>query len=380
MENIQNKILEKKQLVSEEKQPRASFLVINKKQILIRSTVLALILVVAMLAATFIAIANYKLTVFADSAGIEKKDIIQTLKTGWQQIPTETQNHKNLLILGLDSLETRGNSTPLTDSIMLVSINLKTGDVNTLPLPRDLWSEDYQAKINALYTYGIDKYPNNPEKFPEEVISDITSVPIHHTMVISMKKVSDLIDLVGGVEIKVEKGFVDEQFPRVDVDVTITTNPNELYETIEFKAGKQIMSGETALKYIRSRHGNNEQNTDNARSIRQQAVINALARSILSQKTMLNTRLLGKLYQYYLNNFASNLPPEEIISTGKKLLPIKKSLQLKNVYLDIYPDDPEGAIEHPPQYLYDGQWVYTIRNGQNFKKEIQQKLLDQKIK
>jgi LCP family protein required for cell wall assembly len=349
----------------------------TKKQIFIKINLFALLITVAMLLISAIFLGTFaysKFNNFSQIADVSKSDFYQTLTTGWQQTPTESQGYKNFLVLGVDTLETRGSSTPLTDSIMLASINLQTGAVVTLPLPRDLWSEAYQTKINALYTYGLERYPESPQKFSKEVISELTDIDIHHTLVVSMEAVAEVIDLVGGVEIDVKQEFIDEEFPRTDVDVTIETNRDNLYETIEFKTGLQTMDGQTALKYMRSRHGNNDQNTDGARSNRQQDVIQALVKKTIDKETLLNTDLTGQLYRYYLNNFADDLSPTELIATGKEIFKNKDNIRLENTNLGVYPDDPTGTIEHPAQYLYDGQWIYSIRSESEFKKDIQNKL------
>lgn len=353
---------------------KVQLITMNKKQILLKATLISLPLVLLMLVITIISVTNYKLSVFAKSAGIGKRDFIESLKSGWQQSPTATNNHVNFLILGLDSLNSRGNSTPLTDTLMLVSVDLASGKIVTLPLPRDLWSENYQTKINALYTYGLDRYPQQPEKFSADVIAQLTAIPIHHTVVISMETVSQLVDLIGGIEVEIEQGFIDEQFPRTEVDVTVATSPSELYETIEFKPGKKIMNGQTALKYMRSRHGNNDQNTDDARSLRQQVIIKALASKLFNPNVLLDTQLSGYLYRYYLDNFESSIAAVELLSIGKNLLPIRNAIMLENKSIKVYPDDQTGTIEHPPQYLYDGQWVYTIRDEDEFEQDIYDQL------
>ncbi len=349
----------------------------TKKQVFIKINLLALSIAIIMLLVTSAVMgifAYFKFNSFSQAANVSKSDFYQTLAAGWQQAPTETQGYKNLLILGVDTLKTRGESTPLTDSIMLASINFQTGKIVILPLPRDLWNEDYKTKINALYAYGLDRYPDNPQKFPQETISEMTNLDIHHTLVVSMETVAEVVDLIGGIEIDVGQGFVDKEFPRTDVDVTIETDYSNLYETVEFESGLQNMSGQTALKYMRSRHGNNDQNTDVSRSHRQQEVIRALTSNLLNRATLLNTSLMGQLYRYYLNNFASDLPPVELIATGKELLPKRDMIQLENKAISIYPEDPTGAIEHPPQYLYDGQWVYAIRDKNEFKLNVQSQL------
>ncbi len=349
----------------------------TRKQIFIKKSflVILIILTIFLVAIISMGIITYsKFNDFSKSANIAKSDFYKTLIAGWQQTPTETQGYKNLLILGVDTLKTRGDSTPLTDSIMLVSINLQTGKIIILPLPRDLWSKPYQTKINALYTYGLDRYPADPQKFPQEVIAEMTDLKIHHTLIVSMETVAEVIDLIGGVEIDVKQGFIDEEFPRTDVDVTIETNPDKLYETIKFEAGLQHMDGQTTLKYMRSRHGNNDQNSDISRSHRQQDIVQVLAKELLSQSSLFNTSLMGQFYRYYLDNFANDLSPVELIAMGKTLFPIKNMVQLENKVIPIYPDNPMGTIEHPPLYLYDNQWVYLIRDKTEFKLDIKNQL------
>lgn len=350
---------------------------LSQPQLFLKINLLAVLIVSGMFLLTLFGIGIFaysKFSKFTQTAGITKSDFLQTIDDGWHREPIETNGFKNILVLGVDTLETRGDSKPLTDSIILSSINLKTGKITLLPLPRDLWSQAYQTKINALYTYGLDRNSSHPQEFPEQVISEMIDLNIHHTLVISMENVAQIIDLVGGIVIDVEQGFVDQKFPRTDVDVTIENDPAELFETIEFKTGSQVMDGDTALKYIRSRHGDHEQNTDHARSTRQQAVIEAVLKKMISKKNILNAKLMAQLYDYYLLYFSQDLPVTELIATAKQLLPHRDQIQLNNHQITIYPDDPSGAIEHPAQYLYDNQWVYVIRDQNKFELQIKNSL------
>lgn len=348
------------------------------RRVLIKSTILAIPLTIALLFLSSLFLLGWgylKFQQFAQAAQISKLDLKQTLVQGWQQTPTQTNGHKNLLILGLDSLQTRGSSAPLTDTMLLATIDFNQGGIITLPLPRDLWNPAYQTKINALYTYGLERNPQQPAEFATTTIAEMTGLNLHHTLVISMENVSQIIDLLGGVKVEVTESFVDEKFPRPDVDVTQVTDHAQLYEQVEFTVGEEIMSGARALKYMRSRHGNNQQNTDNARTKRQQAVIEALLAKMTTKEVILNSQLTGQLYRYYLNHFAVDLPPAELLSTLKTLWPVKDQLQFSSSHLSIYPQDPKGIIAHPPQYLYDGQWVYIIRDQDEFRQMIQDQLL-----
>lgn len=312
---------------------------------------------------------------FERVSGLNKSEIYQIIREGWQSQPETNQDGiKNILVLGLDSLETRGDSPPLTDTMMLVSLNVNDGKINTLPLPRDLWNDAYKTRINALYFYGQERYPEEPERFTREVITEMTGVKFQNTLVLSFDQVSQLIDLLGGIEIDVPVGFVDEEFPRTDVDVTVERDPAILYKTITFEEGKQIMGGERALEYMRSRKSGDDEGTDVARGMRQQLVIEALLSKLRQRDVIFNFELMGKLYKFYDDNFASEIPPVELIALGRSLYEVKEKIELKSHSLAIYPDDDNGVIWHPPVWLYGGEWVYAVRDSEGFRAKVQSNL------
>jgi anionic cell wall polymer biosynthesis LytR-Cps2A-Psr (LCP) family protein len=320
----------------------------------------------------------YQLQKFYRVTELDRAMFTQQIKTGLKTEPVTTQKRKNILLLGVDLADGRGNSPALTDTIMLLSINFESGKINTLPLPRDLWSDDYQTKINALYIYGLDRYPDAPEQFTTEVIEKLTGVPIHHTVVLSLNQLQQLIDLVGGIEITVDQGFTDSLYPRAGVDVTIEQDPSVLYETITFTPGRQELSGERALQYIRSRHSEDEQGHDLARGARQQQVIEALLGKLTNIKALVtNPELVGELYLFYENNFAQALPLPELISTSKTLFPHRKTLSFTSHQLTALDDDPVGGVlDNPPRLaIYQNQWVYIIVDEKQFQTAVQEKLL-----
>ncbi len=312
-----------------------------------------------------------------NSAGFEPKDVISQIKAGWQDVAYQPDNVLTILILGSDELKSRPGSQPLTDSLMLVALHLNTGNINLLSLPRDLWSEAYVTKINALYAYGIDRYPTEPTRFPAEVISETTGVSLDKTIVLTMETVAQVIDAVGGIQVDVTESFVDEKFPRTDVDVTVVHDPNLLYKTVSFKQGVQHMSGETALEYIRSRHASGDTGTDNARSSRQQAVISSLLSTLRQRDVITNPKVISQLLSIYHDQFQATFPLSELVTVAKRLYPVKESVQLHAHSLSIFPQEPAGVITHPPDSrwaAYNGQWVYIVTNQDSFVKEIKTKL------
>lgn len=314
---------------------------------------------------------------FLHTASVSQRSFMTQIKTGWQAAPVNTRGHKNLLILGTDSVEGRGDVPPLTDTMMLISINLDRGTINTLPLPRDLWSETYQTKINAFYAYGFDRTPEQPEQFSTTAISELTGVPIHHTLILSLNQLETLIDLVDGVEITVATGFTDPLFPRQGVNVATERDPAKLYESITFVSGPQTLSGQRALQYIRSRHSEDEQGHDLARGQRQQQVIAALLAKLTNYKALIaNPKLAGELYHLYERDFSQALPLSELVSTAHALLPHRGTLTFASQQLTDIDDDPvNGVLDNPPlSARYQNQWVYVIDDEPKFQAAVQNQL------
>lgn len=313
---------------------------------------------------------------FAQAAELSKEEILErgrtyltTLQDYYNADPDTLADRYTLLLLGSDLVTGKDNGAELTDTMMLLSFDIEAGRIDSISLPRDLYHQEYQTRINALYHYGQERYPERPSQFPEEVISELTGVPIDHTLILRISDVRELIDLVGGVEVEVSEAFRDEQFPIYGVDVTKVHDPQLLYETIEFETGPQKMDGETALKYMRSRHSDDAQGTDNARASRQQAVIAALANDLARSASL---ELAGKLYRFYLDRLSSDLPMDDLLRLLARLIQVAETrtnyqIEFKQHQLSVYPQDPAGLIINPPLWQTRNEWIYQVRDQVAFK-------------
>ena len=103
----------------------------------------------------------------------------------------------------------------LTDTIMVISIKPQTHEVALLSIPRDLYVNipgiGY-SKINAAHAYG-EEYKESlgttGVKLAQEVISNVTSLPIHYYIRMDFKGFEKMIDTLGGVDIDVPCNFYD---------------------------------------------------------------------------------------------------------------------------------------------------------------------------
>jgi len=319
-------------------------------------------------------IARHQYKQFTKNAQLNNQQVLDLVRYAFKNSFKDVakDNQLTLLLLGTDEVSNRDHLPPLTDTMILLSYKKGADTVNAISLPRDLWSEAYKTKINALYTYGIDKNPDQPFTFPEQVIEEMTGVKIDYSFVITLEQLAELIDLMGGVEIEIEQGFTDKKFPRSDVDITVEHDPAKLYETVTFEKGTEVMSGERALKYIRSRHSGDDQGTDIARSQRQQQVLNALINQASEQQNIfLNPGTLGKLYHFYDKNMSQYLPSQDVAALFYAIKGQLRSLSFATHSLPIVPENENGIIYHPdPAPAYQNQWVYLVKDINKFKEFI----------
>src|SRR5690606_17112238 len=123
-------------------------------------------------------------------------------------------------------------------------------------------------------------------------------------------------DAVGGVDVNVERAFVDYEYP---IEGRENAYPiSSRYKTLDFKVGMQHMDGQTALEYARSRHAAGVEGTDFARSQRQQKVITAFKDKVFSTKTLTNPSALLNIASSLGESFSTTLQADEA-STAFKL-------------------------------------------------------------
>ncbi len=315
---------------------------------------------------------------FSRGAQLSKTQVISNLLT-YQQVGQKTQEPEKVwLMLGIDSLPGRGQQLPLTDSILLVRFNPQKNSITTLSLPRDIYLDSQKAKINSIYAGALNRQKTNAQINPQEEvkqkIAEFTGVSIDRVIIFTMEDVASLVDDLGGLSIDVQNPFIDPLFPRPEVDVTKVKDPKALYETVEFKAGTQIMDGNRILQYVRSRHATGIEGTDLARNARQQQVIAALVNKLTDISLFGSPEKLGNLYRFYLDRFAVSIPIDQLIALAISFGQNRQVPQIMRSSISVYPESPDGLLYHPPEYRYGGAWVFAVRDLKKFQNFIQQDL------
>jgi len=243
----------------------------------------------------------------------------------------ENEDRINILMLGMGGV---GHEGPyLTDTLILASFQPSTKKLALLSIPRDLYVDipGYgQWKINNANHFGEQKNPGNGALLAKETISAVFNLPIHYYIRIDFAGFEKLIDDLGGIKVNVEQNFTDYQYPTEDYK----------YQVISFQKGMQTMDGDTALKFARSRHGNNNEGSDFARSKRQQRILEAVKKRLFSYSFFLNPAKINKFTKQLSEHLRTDIEPWEIIKFAK----LAEAIDFSSVQNQVIDDSPNGYL------------------------------------
>ncbi len=225
-----------------------------------------------------------------------------------RQLAGEADDRVNILLLGMGG---EGHEGPnLTDTIMVASIKPSEKKVALLSVPRDLIvpTESHGwRKINSVNAFGEMTSPGRGSDYARTALEGLLGIDIPYYVRVDFSGFTQLIDGVGGIDVHVDKKFADYSYPTNDYGVT----------AISFTEGWQHMSGATALKFTRSRHGTNGEGSDFARAARQQKVLTALKDKMLEAKTYRNPVAIVNTLAALQSNITSNLQIGEMLRLGR---------------------------------------------------------------
>lgn len=265
----------------------------------------------------------------------------------------KSKNTINFLVLGLDRDENeRFENSLLTDTIIFFSFSPQDKTLKSFSIPRDLWFEPLKTKVNAFYYYGEKEKPGFGPIFTQEKLSEILNQPIDFYLTINFSSLKELVNLLGGILINVERAFTDPRYPLPHPEKIKSENEEDFYEEIHFDAGPQRMDGETLLKFVRSRNSPDKiEGSDLGRSARQQLAFKSILNAITQISLLLNPRKAGQIYHFYQSEVMTNLTEEKLVGLGF-LLFSPNTLKIKPVTIPVAesPEQKEGAVlYHPPR-------------------------------
>jgi polyisoprenyl-teichoic acid--peptidoglycan teichoic acid transferase len=187
-----------------------------------------------------------------------------------------TSKPTTILVLGTDGGTQPGRGAAnRSDSIMLIRTDPGKHRLAFLSIPRDLRVDipGYgTSKINAAFQEG-------GPTLAVSTVKALTGLELNHVAFVDFDRFKELIDAVGGVDIRVPKAILSNRF-----DCPYPTQARcQEWDGWRFEKGKQHMGGERALVYSRIRENRlDPSETDLDRARRQQQLIQATADRVTS--------------------------------------------------------------------------------------------------
>lgn len=220
-----------------------------------------------------------------------------------------------------------GESTGMSDTIIVAKYNPRTQEAALLSIPRDTFigtsrqSANASHKINSLYQAGV-----APEK-TLEAVNRITGLNIEKYILVDTKALRELVDIIGGVEFD------------VPIDMQYDDNDQDLH--IYLAKGKQILDGSQAEQVSRFRHNNNGSTypyeygmEDYGRMKTQRNLIIAIAKQTIKAKHITE---IGKIIDVMKNNVKTNID----FNLMKDYLPYAINIDLNAVRTEQLPGKSE---------------------------------------
>jgi len=244
------------------------------------------------------------------------------------QLKGEDTGRVNLLLAGNSADDPGHDGANLTDSIMVVSIDVQHNSAFILSIPRDLWVEipGYgHAKINEAYVDGEaghfsnSGYPNGGMGLLEEVIHDNFDLPINYYALIDYNALKDGVNAVGGIDLTIKssdpRGLYD---PSIDWS---THGP-----LVKLTNGVHHLNGEQALDLARARgdaYGSyGFPRSDFDRTQNQRVMMLALKNKVLTAGILANPIALGSLF----DSLGKNVKTDMTLSEARRAYDLGKGI------------------------------------------------------
>jgi LCP family protein required for cell wall assembly len=168
------------------------------------------------------------------------------------------------LVIGYDHRAGEAASLPSrSDTVMLLRADPATKSVSMMSFPRDMTVDvhcpgqpTFVGKINAAYA-------NCGSKGTLQTVRDLIGLPINYLITVNFRGFKQIVNRLGGVWIDVDRRYFNNN---------AGISPAFGYATINLQPGYQLLTGGSALDYVRYRHTD----SDLFRVARQQQFVKAM--------------------------------------------------------------------------------------------------------
>lgn len=228
---------------------------------------------------------------------VKLKDIIVNSGIG-------KSGYRNIALFGVDSREGQLESGTNSDTIMVASINQKTGDVKLVSVYRDT----YLDNTNGEYRKATECYAGGGAERSINMLNKNLDLDIEDFVTVDFNAIIKVVDALGGIELEIteeERGWLNGYL----VETSQVTG--EPYEELA-QAGYQHVTGIQAMAYCRIRY---TEGWDFKRTERQRTVLNKIFDAAKSQGVTGIASLVNTMLPY----IATSLSNTELLSLAAEI-------------------------------------------------------------
>ncbi|GID32545.1 hypothetical protein Abr02nite_75280 [Paractinoplanes brasiliensis] len=315
---------------------------------------------------------------------VDRADLLPPAPKNSPTEPPKVRGPMNLLLIGSDSRTSGEPGDGRSDVVILVHIPKSTKQAYVISIPRDTYlpiatadgGRGSRNKVNAAFAWG-----GAPRLV--QTVNRFGGITIDWPVIVDFAGIRELTDLVGGVDVTIDKKSVDRyRFLPDDSpypSAPCTDPQGRSRRCVAFPAGRVHLDGKLAEYYVRQRRGLPHDDLD--RSRRHQQYLRALADKMAEENLLTDPRKLDRLVRTAAGMLTVDrrMPVQRLAFTLRHLrskdltfltLPIAENRDVPGVGAVMVPDAArcrelfaalrEGRLdayvrEHPPNDVRHGR-------------------------
>ncbi len=215
-------------------------------------------------------------------------------------VDQQLSNYRNIALLGIDARDMSNDAGVRSDAIIIASINKETGEIKLFSVYRDtmldLGDDVGLDKITHAYYYG------GPTKVLYTLNKNL-DLNIKEVMVVNWKSVADVVDALGGIDVKIEDSEINELNRIIDHTAGVIGGSSEDVTV----SGKQTLNGNQAVAYARIRK--DAATGDYRRNERMKIVV----KSTFNKAMQMDVKALRKISNEILPEVKTNMSSRDMM-------------------------------------------------------------------
>ena len=235
----------------------------------------------------------------------EKLEIPKEIVEAKEEGTSKMKGYMNIALFGVDAKkESELYKGSRSDSTMIASINLDTGDIRLVSVYRDTYlniGTDEYEKCNAAYSYG-------GAEQAVKMLNMNLDMDITNFVTVGYRGLSEVINGLGGVYIDVD----EEEIKHINNYQYGIANVLECEYKAVTETGLQLLDGVQAAAYCRIRQ---TAGSDFQRTARQREVIKAIE----EQARKADFSILSKVFESAIDDIYTSLDEKDILALLKNI-------------------------------------------------------------